>query len=342
MDQLELRTIDWSRYDWNGDGFVNQLLIIYAGKGYGSFGGGNNAIWPHQWWLSEHKIDGTEDQYCSPRKVTDVNGKTWTVDCYCSLQELSSENTYSTFGTICHEYTHCFGFPDFYNGSFKYVGGWDLMDFGNYNGSGYCPPNYSGHERWFMGWLTPTELKTATTVSNMAALSDKQQAYLIRNDGYANEYYFVENRQQKGWDTHLPGSGIVIFHIDYDASVWVSTTISANSYYTKHYVIFAANNDTYVSSSSQWPYPYNGNSQLTNTSTPAATLWHDNSDGTKLMNKPLTNMQVTDGLASFDFMGGATAITTQTLSAPYEILYNLGTVSIVRYPNGEIKKVVKR
>jgi M6 family metalloprotease-like protein len=96
------------------------------------------------------------------------------------------------------------------------------MDYGNYNGNGYCPAGYSAHERWLMGWLTPTELTSATTVTDMPALNDKPQAYLIRNDGFENEYYLVENRQQKGWDTNIPGKGILIFHIDYDPTLWVS------------------------------------------------------------------------------------------------------------------------
>ena len=346
MDQLEQRTIDWSLYDWNGDGFVNQLLIIFAGKGsaYGGFGGGYDAIWPHQWWLSEHKIEGTLNEYCSPRKVTDANGKTWTVDCYCALQELSKEDTYGSFGTICHEYTHCFGIPDFYNNSTKYVGAWDLMDAGNNSGNGFCPPNYSGHERWIMGWLTPTELTSATTVSNLAALGDQQQVYFVRNDGYENEYYFVENRQQKGWDASLPGSGIVVFHIDFDPNIWTSTKIVPNQYSEKHYVIIPANNKTTytTSNASHWAYPYDGNASLTNTSSPAATLFHANTDGTMLMNKPLTKMAVdANGVASFDFMGGATAVAAPSVSGSYEVLYDFGPISIIRLGNGEIKKIMK-
>ena len=53
VDALQTQNIDWSLYDWDGDAFVDQLLIIYAGKGMNA-GGGNNTIWPHQWWLSQH------------------------------------------------------------------------------------------------------------------------------------------------------------------------------------------------------------------------------------------------------------------------------------------------
>ena len=68
VDSLLKRDIAWGLYDWNGDGYVNQMIIIYAGKGssYGGFGGGYDAIWPHQWWLSEH-VDPVAQQYC-PRE----------------------------------------------------------------------------------------------------------------------------------------------------------------------------------------------------------------------------------------------------------------------------------
>lgn len=309
MDVLLERDIDWSLYDWNGDGYVNQLLIIFAGMGMND-GGGSNSIWAHQWWLSDHRDQSTEDSddYCEPRSVI-YGDNTYLVDCYCAVPEIGKR--YATFGTICHEYSHCFGFPDFYFSSTSYVKDWDLMDYGNYNGGGYLPCGYSAHERWLMGWLTFEELTAATTVSDMPALSDEAKAYLIRNDGYENEYYVIENRQQKGWDAGLPGSGVIIFHIDYDPSVWASTDVCPNHYaYTsrglsfpesKMYTIFPANGNTSTAYTNRWAYPYQGNDELTNTSNPSSTLFHENSDGELLMSKSLTDIAVNDGLASFVF-----------------------------------------
>ena len=66
-------------------------------------------------------------------------------------------------------------------------------------------------------------------------------------------------------------------------------------------------NDSYKESG--WAYPYYDNDCLTDTSEPAAQLWHERSDGTKLMSKPLFNIAVdSEGLASFDFMDDASAI----------------------------------
>ena len=310
VDILQNHDIDWSLYDWDGNGYVNQLLIVYAGKGM-NWDGDKNTIWPHQWWLSAHKKDHQPDVYCEPRAVTS-DGKQYFIDAYCAVQEEACGD-YRIFGTICHEYTHCFGFPDFYDERTKYVGNWDLMDYGNLSGDGYCPTGYSAHERWLMGWLTPIELTEPVTVTDIPPLSEEARAYLIRNDDYSNEYYIIENRQPSQFDAKLPGSGLVIFHIDFDENVWL--TGWPNSSKEQHYTIFPANNKSSYFSQSGWTYPYGDNNSLTDTSKPSAQLWHARSDGSKLMSKPLFNITVNDdGLVSFDFMEDPSAI--QSVEGP--------------------------
>lgn len=308
---LRQRNIEWDLYDWNGDSYVNQLLIIFAGQGsaYGHMGPSYDAIWPHQWWLSLHMKDLQPGYYCAPETVS-YKGVDFIVDSYCAVQELFTDSTYGSFGTLCHEYTHCFGFPDFYS-SGTVIGNWDLMDNGNYAGGGFRPVGLSAHERWLMGWLTPTELTTPTTVTDMPALVDEPAAYLIRNDAYPNEFYMLENRQKKGWDTELPGSGLAIFHIDYDAEVWLGG--NANTDNSKHYILFPANNRNTVSGNAGWAYPYTANDNsandlLTDTSQPAASLWHANTSGKMLMSKPVTQIAVNDGLASFTFLTSSTGM----------------------------------
>ncbi len=349
VDTLQTLDIDWSQYDWNGNGYVNQIIIVYAGEGMNA-SNDPNTIWPHQWWLSLHSKNPNKpsEGYRGYRTVNSGD-KPYVIDCYCCVQEvIKTGGTKTSFGTICHEYTHCFGFPDFYNGSTKYVGYWDLMDSGNYGNQGYCPSGYSAHERWLMGWCTLTELTTATDVSSMPALCDEPQAYLIRNDGYADEYYIVENRQQRGWDSCLPGSGLVVFHVDFDESLWAGLADYANSSKQQRYTIFHANNQSSTTYSSGWPYPYAPNDSvrndsLTNTSVPAATLNNANTDGKKLMNKPLYDMKVTDGLGSFRFAanGRESGVAVIKTEGTPHILYRFGPIVILRYPNGVIKKVME-
>ena len=350
VDALQTMDVAWDQYDWNGDGFVNQLLIIYAGKGMNA-DGDKNTVWPHQWWLSSH-IDQTDPQGINYRSYRTVNygDKAYNVDCYCCIQELIEQKaTKSSFGTICHEYSHCFGFPDFYYGYSKPLGDWELMDSGNYNDAGFCPPCYSAHERWMMGWSSPIELTADTVVSLMPALCYEPQSYLIRNDGYENEYYIVENRQKTGWDSFLPGSGLLVFHVDYDESIWTSIEESPNDSYKKRYHIIPANNKTYYSASNSagWTYPYINetvtNDSLTNKSQPAAILNNPNTDGSMLMNKSLKHIRVEDGLASFSFIvDSPTGIIDAEAEGRPQELYRFGSIGIYRYPNGVVKKVIIR
>jgi hypothetical protein len=123
------------------------------------------------------------------------------------------------------------------------------------------------------------------------------------------------------------------------------------------YHIIPANNITSIYSSANWTYPYQNNTELTNTSSPAATLIHPNSDGTNLMSKPITEIQVTDGMASFHFQNDmVSAVPTVSLSAENVRQYfslqghALGNdlallpqgIYIVRDAQGNTIKIVKR
>lgn len=350
LDAMKDQVEDWSVYDWNSDGFVDQVFILFAGKGQND-GGGSNSIWPNQWNLTEMGEEPYFKEWGHPYDLSDT-GWNLQVDNYGCFGELTAKGNYA-FGTLCHEYGHCLGLPDFYYGSSsQVVGTWDVMDYGNNNLGGYCPPGYSAHERMVLGWLDVQELTEPTSLSDIKPLGEGGEAYLIRNDGYENEYYIVENRQQTGWDQSLPGSGVVVFHIDYDEEVWENGV--PNSSTLKRYSIIPANNRSSVYSSSTWPYPFQLNDALTNTSAPKASLIHPNINGEKLMSKPITAMSITDGLASFDFMGGSTAVSPITIigdDASY-VVYTLqgrmvGTtlnalspgIYIIRNARGETRKV---
>lgn len=335
LDMKKDEILDWSVYDWNGDGYINQVFILFAGKGQNN-GGDKNTIWPHQWQLSSHADAPYNREWGHPYVVTS-DSIDFLVDNYAIFSERSRSDSESTFGTLCHEYSHCLGLPDFYYVATSYVGQWDIMDYGNYNASGYCPPGYSAMERYYLGWLDFKELTEEQTIIGMGSISDgKEEAYLVRNDGYSNEFYVIENRQQTGWDKSLPSSGIIIFHIDYDEDDWVSGTPNTPS--RQKYSIVHANNKK---TQEGWPYPYEGNNELTNWSTPAAVVFHENTDSTLFMNKPITEMKVEGGLASFRFMDSTATVIERKMSQQSTVLYDFGPLYIIRNSQGEIKKVMK-
>jgi hypothetical protein len=80
---------------------------------------------------------------------------------------------------------------------------------------------------------------------------------------------------------------------------------------------------------------------LTNTSLPASTLYNDNIDGTNFMSKPITNMTVTNGLASFDFSESPTGIIS-VASGTDQLLYRFGVIDIVRDAKGNVKKMIRK
>ncbi len=299
--QLVNSEVDFSDYDWDGDGEVENIYVTYAGYGEAD-GGASNTIWPHQYYLSAAslslKLDGVK------------------IDTYACGAELNGEGAISGIGTMCHEYSHCLGLPDFYD--VDYSGGhgmfdWDIMDGGSYNGDGYCPAGYTAYERWFSGWLEPVELNSSRNVNGMKPIEDEPEAYIIYNDGNRNEYYMLANHQQKGWDKAESGKGLLILHVDYSKSVWDNngpnddpdhqrmTIIPADNKF--NYRTYQGDKYYYGNDGDTWPGSTN-NTALTDTSTPKASLYNKNTDGTNLMHKPIEDITETDGLISFNITIG--------------------------------------
>ena len=307
--KLADQDVNYADYDWDGDGEVEQVYVVYAGKGEAD-GGADDTIWPHEWTLSSagYYGDGTGAQTLDGVKI----------DTYaCGGEQNGSTGETAGIGTMCHEFSHCLGYPDFYDTDYsggQGMGYWDLMDSGSYNGNGYQPAGYTSYERWVAGWKTPVELVNTQTISNMAALQNGGSSYIIYNKANNNEYYLLENRQKTVWDSSLPGAGLLILHVDYSSSAWSNNTpnndpshqrmtwIPADNQYqyqtfngSKYYTTDGMKND---------PFPYGTVNAFGKNTTPAATLFNNNSDGTKYLDSSLENItQNSDGTISFDFVG---------------------------------------
>lgn len=127
--------VDFSRYDWDGDGEADQVFILYAGYGEAQHGP-DWTLWPCEGKLSK-LLYGDCPVYDGVR----IN--TFAIGCELHGNEGSQIDG---IGTICHEFSHCLGLPDSYNTSdFSdfCMDAWDLMDYGAYNGDGYEPAGFT-------------------------------------------------------------------------------------------------------------------------------------------------------------------------------------------------------
>ena len=282
--------IDFSPYDWDGDGEMEMVFVVYAGRGEAT-GGDVNTIWPHKGRM-------TNPVKCGNKTLTN----------YACSNELSVSNEVDGIGTICHEFSHCFGYPDAYDVNYTGLygmGTWDLMCQGNYNGNGFTPAGYTAYEKYAAGWITPIELKENTSVSGMKPLAEGGDAYIFKNPNNSDEYYLIENRQKKGWDAGLAGSGIIINHIDYNLKAWnynIPNSMMSGINDHERITLIPADNIKSDKNEENDPWPYGNKNRLANNTTPACNTYNLNTDGTKLMNIILSDMAiVADGTASFTF-----------------------------------------
>lgn len=318
--------IDFSKYDWDGDGEVDQVFVLYAGHGEASYDKDPNAIWPHMYYLSA-------SDYGKPLSLDGV-----TVDTYACSSELNGDGNLDGIGTFCHEFSHCMGFPDLYDTSYAGwfgMGDFDLMCSGSYNGDSKCPAGYSAYEKAECGWLTlkdMTNIEQETSIVGVQPMSADGDAYIIKNKGHEDEYYILENRQKTGWDSYLPASGLMITHVDYDADFWNWNMPNTPGKYEdangntktndhQRLTIFRAGKSTDEYGDASDLYPYGSNNSLTKTSSPAATLHNTNSDGSNYMHIDINNIAVKSGKASFTLSNRNAGTDTPVIPSGSTLLY---------------------
>lgn len=354
--------VNFADYDWNDDGEVEQVYIVYAGEGQAT-GGDDNTIWPHKYSLSD-----------SRHQPLTYNGVT--IDTYACSNEMIRATLngkdrlfYMGIGTICHEFSHCLGLPDFYDtgyGDNVGTGSYDLMCSGSYNGGpealknvyggtgiGTVPAGYTSYEKAFMGWITPTQLgEQPLDVKAMKGLSDGGSAYILTNPDNSNEYYLFENRTDSHWDSALPGHGLLVLHVDYDARSWAYNTVNAaRDQNHPRMTIVPADGDLSDETLASDTYPTDLNSQLSGNSTPALSFYTGYSVPTTAR---LSNIQTAaDGTVSFHYTplttsAGIASITTDHKGKP-QIYTLVGTkadnktkgVVIIKNADGNTKKVIR-
>lgn len=297
--------MDFSPYDWNGDGRIEQVVFVYAGAP-GNLGSTTYGyVWPN---TSSFSSIETPDEHTISNYT--ASGEYWPYSTPVSCG----------IGTICHEFSHSLGLPDIYptNGAaYSVCDEWDLMDGGNFTNYGWCPPNYTPLEKMLLGWLTPTELTEATSVTGLASVAEGGTIYQIRHSD--TEYLLLENRQQRSWDAGVPGHGLMVWYVDYDESAWKGNTPNNRTVKNEEDIsilvprfrpVYADSMDyaawaNKISKEGLSSYQNKSRMNKRHLSTSPYPFEENNA----LVDEYITNIQESeDGLISFDFMGGASGI----------------------------------
>lgn len=216
--------VDFSLYDNDGDGIVDNVHIIYAGYGEEA-GASADAIWAHEF----------------PHRINLRNEVGYSFSGYSCSPELrgNSGSNITNIGVICHELGHSLGAMDYYDtnygigGEYDGTGQWDIMASGSWNDNGRTPPNFNPYVRsCVFGWNTQKELEPNehVTLPRMEVGNPEQSIIYRVETGKSGDYFLLENRQKYGFDAALPGAGLMIYHVHPNIDRYNSTnTINATS-----------------------------------------------------------------------------------------------------------------
>ena len=284
--------VDFSQYDTDEDGTADMVFFLVAGHGSDYSANNRDYLWPHMKDFTDSPVlDG-------------VNFKLYA----CSTNMIGEENEYyivynnvAGIGTICHEFSHCLGLPDFYDTDSDGSGGvnhaypltWSIMASGFKNNNGRNPAGYSLYERYALGFAQPTLIDAEGTIE-LPALEKSNMGYRL-NTANKNEFFLIENRQRIKWDKNLPGPGMLIFRVDStNVEVWENNLVNANPNHN-YYELLRANFNG-MNDSPRDPFPGTTNvTSITNATQPSLRTW----DG-KLSHYALMNIAEADSIITFD------------------------------------------
>ncbi|MBQ3769719.1 MAG: M6 family metalloprotease domain-containing protein, partial [Prevotella sp.] len=200
--------VNFKDYDTDGDGVVDMIYFIFAGHGANVGGNDSRLLWPHA------------SSIYNPRTYSYVYKDGVQLGRYACSTELTGSDKSSRqidgIGTICHEFSHVLGLPDFYDTDYEKSGGqsddpgsWTLMSAGCYLNNSRTPCGYSLFERYMVGFATPAVIDAEGSYT-LNPVHESNTGFRI-NTPVKKEFFMVENRQKKRWDQYLPGHGMLVF-----------------------------------------------------------------------------------------------------------------------------------
>lgn len=192
--------VDFSQYDNDNDGTVDQIIVVHSGPG-AEEGGNTQYIWSHKW-----NLVATGD-------TRNYSGKY--IDPYI-IQPEKQYGRHCGIGVFCHEFGHALGLPDLYDtdNSSEGIGNWGLMGGGSWLNAGRTPDHMTPWCKQELQWINPVYLTEDTLLTMRDITNDGSQYFRIPIPGNSNQYFLLENRQRNGFNSYLPASGLLIWHVD--------------------------------------------------------------------------------------------------------------------------------
>ncbi|MCM1377404.1 MAG: M6 family metalloprotease domain-containing protein [Clostridium sp.] len=308
-------TVDFSQYDHDGDGYIDNIYIFYAGYGEADSYKADT-IWPHSADLIDFDLP----------ELPQVDGV------YANRYGMSNEVDYSYrrpdgIGTFVHEFSHVMGLPDLYHtedSSNLYTpGDWSVLDSGPYNDQGRTPPNYSIHERYAMNWMEPQVLKY-TGDYTLQPIDVSNAGYIIPTEK-ADEFYLLECRHLEGNDKFIPNAGMLVWHIDFDQDIWDQNKVNNNKNHQYVDLIEADNKTNTQKSDNSKGDSFPGTSNVTSFSfstKPALKSWAGKDLGVALSNIKLNE----DGTVSFHLEGETPSTGVEAISGESNVYSYQGVI----------------
>lgn len=295
--------VDFSLYDTDNNGEVDFVYVIYAGIGENDINGEEDAVWAHNFSVA------SKGCYLDGKKLGNYA---------CSGELDGVTQGRNGIGVICHEFGHVIGLPDYYDTKYgtnydnwltpNY---WSIMDQGCYNNGAKTPPAYSIFDKYFFGWATP-KLLAKDEQRNITIGTGYDDAYQITGGTALKPYtvtdttFYIENRQQTGWDEYLPSHGMLVWRVVYNDYAWNNNIPNNVAYKPRYTILSAVPGDIGKEDGSAMNNPFPGTGNVT-TFTPFEGC-------------ALTAITEKDGVITFKFNGGK-----QTCS--YEVISDYCVVS---------------
>ena len=276
------KDLDYSVYDNDNDGYIDNVHIIFAGYGEEA-GASSDAIWSHEY----------------PHRISLKNEIGYSLAGYSCSPELRGNrgDKISNIGVVCHELGHALGAMDYYDtnygtgGEYSGTGQWDIMASGSWNDDGRTPPNFNPYVRSeIFGW-NKQEVLVSNQQIEMPRMeidnSDQSIVYRLETES-DGDYFLLENRQNYYFDAALPGEGLMVYHVHPNIEKYNRTnTINATHPQGMYPVCASYSEPTKKKygniNSSECPFPGSRNvSSFSVSSSPAAFAWDGSSAKTSI------------------------------------------------------------